>query len=90
MDKTRNSQSRRFGARLPAARSLSRPRLWILAILLALCTVGLESSAFGQPQCFSKCSSDLTDCVSSGGGDPVIEGLCEDRYDTCCAGCIGF
>jgi hypothetical protein len=87
MDRQQTLQSKHGGRRLVIGAMPSLRRFWLASVLFALCLTG---AAYGQGECIDQCLQQLADCVQQGQGDPLASSICQDRYDACCAACIGF
>lgn len=87
MDRQQTLRSTRSGSSLKTGRRVYSPRLWILAVVVALT---LTSAAYGQEECLSKCQQQLSTCLEGVQGDPVATSICQDNYDTCCIPCNAF
>ena len=61
--------------------------IWILIACIAL---SLPPVAQGQFECLTQCQEQFAACLQAGQGDPISSSICQDRYDACCAACIGF
>ena len=84
MNKKQTSQRKRSGV----IANFVSPGFAVSILLLALSLTSLATTALGQPSCFDQCQAQLVQCLQQAGGNPVIEGLCENQYDECIENCV--
>lgn len=87
--KQEQQSARKFVGRLTHNSSTRRKSPLFLALLAALSLGFFASRAQAQSQCLQGCQQTLAECLQRSGQDPVMEGACQDQYDTCVNACLG-
>ena len=62
--------------------------LWIFALFVWISLPNSSATAFQQPGCFDRCQQRLSVCLQGAQGNPVLEGQCQDSYDSCGEACM--
>jgi len=83
MDKSLKLQGAPVGVLSICNRRLPWTRLSLLALLLTLAPMGLQSKVLAQ-SCVQQCYQDYIACLHSGPGV-----ICDSSYDACLASCAG-
>jgi hypothetical protein len=87
MDKNQTSQRAHAGVLSSNHRQPLGLRLLLVALLLVLSMMSLQSTAFAQ-DCFQQCQRGYVECLNSAIGDDVLLLVCDDQYDDCAQGCL--
>jgi hypothetical protein len=67
-------------------RRLSGSRFYILALILALGLTGFQMTS-AKADCLDECLKTYAQCLYNANGDPILEAICDDRYEDCFEDC---
>lgn len=87
MDKIQISQRTLSGVLSTSLRWLFWACFFLLALFLALSLTSLQPIASAQ-SCFDQCQQEYVQCLNSSTEDPVMDAICDDRYDACFGNCL--